>query len=107
MNYFEEKLVKIRPISGYRVWVEFEDGFSAELDLGPLLDMGPVFAPLGDPAIFSSPRIEWGVPVWSEDLDLPPGAVRAWAEEGRVLSREETGQWWLKRAAPSAQAAMV
>lgn len=98
MNYFEEKLVTIKPISGFRVWVEFEDSFAAELDLEPLIALGPLYAPLSDPAVFAAPRIEWGVPIWGEDLDLPPGAVRAWAEQGRVLSREETGQWWLQRA---------
>jgi hypothetical protein len=96
MNYFDEKLANIEPTSGHRVWLEFEDGFTAELDLAPLLDEGPIFAPMRDPAVFATVKLEWGVPVWSDDLDLSPGSLRPWAEEGRVLSIEETDEWVAK-----------
>jgi hypothetical protein len=61
MNYLTQKLVKIRPTSGHRVSVEFEDGFTAEVDLAPLLDEGPLFAPMRDPAIFAAVRLDWGM----------------------------------------------
>jgi hypothetical protein len=102
MHYLTQKLAKIKPTSGHRVWVEFEDGFSAEVDLAPLLDEGPIFAPMSDPAIFAAVRLDWGIPVWSDDLDLSTAALRAWAEAGRVLTIEETDDWVAKHSTPDA-----
>ena len=93
MNYFTEKLTKIETGPGCRVRLEFRDGFAAELDLSTLLEEGPIFAPLRDPATFAGVRLERGRPVWSDDLDLAPGSLRAWAECGRVLSIQETDEW--------------
>ena len=93
MNYFTEKLTKIQTATGCRVRVEFRDGFTADLDLSPLIEEGPIFAPLRDPATFAAVRLERGAPIWSDSLDLAPGSLRAWAESGRVLSVEETDAW--------------
>jgi len=105
MNYFTEKLTKMEPAPGYRVRVQFEDGFKAELDLSPLLDEGPIFAPLRDPAFFGAVQLDRGVPVWSDDVDLSPGSLRAWAEAGRVLSVEETDEWVARNSHPAASVA--
>ena len=101
MKYLTEKLTKMEVAPEYRVRVEFEDGFRAELDLSPLLDEGPLFAPLRDPAFFGSVKIRRGVPVWSDDVDLSPGALRAWAEAGRVLSVKETDEWVVANSCPT------
>jgi len=105
MNYLTQKLAKIEPTPGYRVRVEFEDAFAAELDLTGLLDEGPLFAPLRDPSFFAGVKLDRGVPVWGDDLDLSPGAMRAWAEAGRLLSIEETDEWVAMNSDPAASIA--
>jgi len=105
MKYLTEKLAKFEAAAGYWVRLEFEDGFKAELDLSSLLDEGPLFAPWRDPAVFSAVKLCRGVPVWSDDLDLSPGALRAWAEAGRVLSVDETDEWVARNSHPAASVA--
>ena len=62
-------VTKAKPLGGYRVWLEFNDGLRGEIDLEDRL-FGPVFEPLKDPAYF-------GRLVVNEDLDTivwPNGA---------------------------------
>ncbi len=93
MNHLAEKIGRIEPAGGHRLRVTFRDGFAATVDFAPLLEGGPIFAPWRDPAFFGGVRIERGVPVWSDDLDLSPGSLRAWCEAGRVLTVAETDAW--------------
>lgn len=93
MNYLTERVAGIEPTGGHRLRVTFRDGFTATVDLAPLLDEGPIFAPWRDVEFFAGVRLEHGAPVWSDDLDLSPGSMRAWCEAGRVLSVEETDAW--------------
>jgi hypothetical protein len=105
MKYLTEKLTKIESRPGYRMRMKFQDGFEAELDLSPLLEEGPLFAPLRDAAFFAAVKLCHGVPVWSDDLDLSPGSLRAWAEAGRVLSIEETDEWVARNSLSAASVA--
>ena len=93
MKYLLEKISAIEPLGGYRVQVAFPDGFAASVDLAPLLSEGPIFDPWRDPKFFAAVRVDHGVPVWSDELDLSPGSLRAWCEAGRVLSHDETDDW--------------
>lgn len=99
------KIAHLEPLGGLRLRVAFADGFTAAVDLAPLLEEGPIFAPWRDAAFFASVRVERGVPVWSDALDLSPGSLRAWCEAGRVLTIEETDSWVAQRS--SAESAVV
>jgi hypothetical protein len=105
MNYLTEKVARLEPAGGHRLAVTFRDGFEATVDLAPLLDEGPIFAPWRDEHFFASVRLERGVPVWSDELDLSPGSLRAWCEAGRVLSVAETDVWVVAHA--GAESAIV
>jgi hypothetical protein len=82
MNYLTQKVARIEAAGGHRLKVTVRDGFTATVDLAPLLDERPIFEPWRDAAFFAGVRLEYGVPVWSEDLDLSPGSLRAWCEAG-------------------------
>jgi hypothetical protein len=97
-EYLLERVTAVEPLGEYRVRVTFSDAFSASIDLAPLLFDGPIFQALRDEAFFKGVRIEHGVPVWSDDVDLSPGSLRAWCEAGRVLSRDETDEWIAKHS---------
>jgi len=94
-NYFTEEVRTALPVGGHRLALTFRDGFSAEIDLAPLIDWGPLYAPLRDVANFQKVTVSiHGVPEWADDdFDLSPGTLRAWCEIGRVVSLEETDQW--------------
>jgi hypothetical protein len=58
-----------------RLFVEFSDGVSGEVDLASRL-FGPVFEPLRDPAFFSCVTIDdFGAPSWPNGADLAPDAL--------------------------------
>jgi len=102
-NYLLEKLSALQPLGGHRIRLTFRDGFTAEIDLAPLLDRGPLYEPLRDH--FNSVHLEDGVPVWLDDYDFSPAALRAWCEAGRVLSIEETDEWVTRNSKPAARLA--
>jgi hypothetical protein len=99
-RYFVEKVTAIEPLDGLRVRVIFRDGFTGEVDLSPLLDCGPIFAPLRDASYFRQVTVVHGAPLWPDDLDLSPGALRAWCEAGRFMDYDETDAWIAEHIRP-------
>ncbi|MGB5815220.1 MAG: DUF2442 domain-containing protein [Thermoanaerobaculia bacterium] len=66
---------EVRPLSDFRLHVEFADGTEGEVDLSDRLD-GPVFEPLRDPDYFAQVSIdEFGVICWPNGADLAPDAL--------------------------------
>lgn len=69
------RTTKVEPRAGYRLYVEFSDGVSGEVDLAGRL-FGSVFAPLKDASLFCQVRIdEFGAPCWPNGADLAPDAL--------------------------------
>jgi DUF971 family protein len=95
MNYYEQTVTAVESLGAYRLRVTFEDGFTAEIDLSPLVGRGPIYEPLRDVNFFQQVKVSpgWGVLEWADDLELSPGALRAWCEAGRVMGHEETDAW--------------
>jgi hypothetical protein len=93
-SYLTESVTAMQPLDGYRVRVSFADGFSDEVDLAPLLSCGPIFEPLTDLDFFRRVKVSsYGVPEWSDQLDLSPASLRAWCEAGRFMDYNETDEW--------------
>jgi hypothetical protein len=76
------RLTDAKPLDGYVVHVEFEDGTTADVDLSYLLDYGGVFAPLRDRAYFVQlrPDAAAGTIVWPNDADIAPESLYAHAQ---------------------------
>lgn len=71
-----ERVAKLEVRSPYRLWVQYSDGFSGELDLSDRL-FGPVFEPLRDPSLFQQASIdEFGAITWPNGADLAPDGLR-------------------------------
>ena len=60
-------------LSGYKLWVSFDNGSAGEVDLVDSLK-GPVFEPLKDKAIFSQVAVdpELETVIWPNGADLAP-----------------------------------
>lgn len=70
-------IVKVRPTGAYRLWLEFSDGLSGEVDLAAELD-GPIFEPLRDPAVFEQVSVdpEINTIAWPNGADFAPEFLR-------------------------------
>lgn len=66
-------VLEARHVGAYIVWVQFRDGTTGEVDLGPVLH-GPVFEPLRDPEVFRQFTIhpEFHTLVWPNGADVAP-----------------------------------
>jgi hypothetical protein len=68
-------LIRLEARPQYRLFVEFSDGVSGEIDLSSRL-FGPVFEPLRDERVFAQVTLdEFGAPTWSSGADLAPDAI--------------------------------
>lgn len=69
------KPVSVKPLPGYKLWLEYSDGKSGEVDLSHLAGKG-VFAFWDKPANFEAVYIgESGEIAWSDEIDLCPDSL--------------------------------
>jgi hypothetical protein len=69
------RIVEVRPLAGYRIWLRFSDGAQGEVDLSDLPGQG-VFAAWADPNVFSAVRVEEGGGIeWPGEIDMCPDAL--------------------------------
>ena len=69
------KVMDVRPLENYRVWLRFRDGAQGEIDLSDLAGHG-VFVAWADPALFEAVHTEAGGGIeWPGDIDMCPDAL--------------------------------
>ena len=69
------KIVEVKVVQGYRLWLRYSDGVEGEVDLSDLAGRG-VFAAWNERHFFENVRIDAsGALVWSDQLDLCPDAL--------------------------------
>lgn len=80
-----------RYLTGFKLWLAFDDGSSGEVDLTDELE-GPVFAPLRDQVFFRQvavdPEIE--TVTWPNGADFAPEFLQALCEQQRTLKQRVT-----------------
>lgn len=64
---------EVKPLSGYRLFLRFNNGVAGEVDLSGELE-GDVFEPLRDPALFATADQHpvMGTVAWANGADLAP-----------------------------------
>ena len=72
-------IVAARPLDGYRLEIEFEDGVVGAVDLSELVRFEGVFAPLRERAEFVRVTVdpELGTVCWPNGADLDPDVLYA------------------------------
>ena len=64
------KPIQVKPLDGYKIWIEYEDGESGEIDLSHLAGKG-VFKAWDEPGHFEKVHIDcYGAIVWDENIDM-------------------------------------
>jgi len=70
-----KKVIDVRPLADYRIWLKYDDGTAGEVDLTHLVGRG-VFKAWADRNVFESVRVDSsGAVVWNQDIDLCPDAL--------------------------------
>jgi len=93
------RLTEAKPLGDYVVYVHFEDGTAADIDLSHLRDYGGVFELLRYPAYFAHLRAgaEKGTIVWPNGADIAPETLYAHARR-QVHQGEVDSDWRVGRA---------
>lgn len=70
------KIVRVQPLEGWKLRLDFSDGTSGDYDVHPLVRKATELTrPLEDPAFFASVFLELGALAWPNGLELSPSAV--------------------------------
>ena len=94
---FLNRVKRVSTLGDYRVKVAFADGYTAEINLEPVVGQGPIFEALRDPEFFAQLAVtDWGVISWPNNADIDSDVLRYWCERGHVASREETDAFFLQ-----------
>ncbi|MEI9885372.1 MAG: DUF2442 domain-containing protein [Rhizomicrobium sp.] len=66
-------VLKLKPLEGFKLWLEFSDGSEGVRDFADILaEGGPMSEPLKAPDYFARVFIESGAPTWPNGFDLDP-----------------------------------
>ena len=69
------KIVSVKALPGYKLWLEYADGTKGEVDVSDLVGQG-VFKKWLTPGAFEKVSIgSMGELVWGDELDLCPDAL--------------------------------
>jgi hypothetical protein len=69
------KIIEVRPLDGYKMWLKFDDGVVGEVDLSHLAGKG-VFVFWNSDENFKNVSIENGRSlVWSDEIDIDADAL--------------------------------
>ncbi len=73
------RIVDVKPVEGYRLQLQFDDGAQGVVDIRELVPFDGVFAPLEDQAYFRQVRVEpdFGAIYWPDGADLDPDVLHA------------------------------
>lgn len=79
------RIVEVKPVGPYTVWLRFVDGVCGQLDLSELAGKG-VFAAWKDPAVFNAVTIdpETHTLRWPGGIDLAPEVLYEDLKHARV-----------------------
>ena len=69
------KLLEVRALADFRLWVRYDDGAQGEVDLSDLACRG-VFSAWRQPGSFESVKLgSHGELIWGDEIDLCPDSV--------------------------------
>lgn len=70
------KVVKLKPLGGFRLWVKFSDGAEGIRDYSDMIAAGgPMVEALRDPAFFGKVFLSMGIPTWPNGYDVDATAL--------------------------------
>ena len=84
------KVVALKPLGDFRLWLKFSDGLSGECDFAPMiLQGGAMVDQLKDPTFFGRVFISFGVPSWPNGFDVDAIQLHKDMVEAGLLTASE------------------
>ena len=81
------KVVKLKPLDGYRLWLRFSDGTEGIRDYTDMIaEGGTMVEPLYDPQFFNKVFLSMGIPTWPNGYDVDAIALHMEMETAGLLS---------------------
>jgi glycine/D-amino acid oxidase-like deaminating enzyme len=73
------EVTNFRIVGPYRLWLEFDDGATQEIDFEPILH-GNLYGPLRDPEVFAQVELDLvsHTLLWPNGADFDPETLRNW-----------------------------
>lgn len=70
-------IIGVKPLSNYRLQIEFEDGVQGIIHVAKLIEFTGIFTPLSNPDYFAQVRVnpELGTITWPNEADLDPDVL--------------------------------
>lgn len=67
-------VIAVRPLTGHRLRLRFDDGFEGDVDIARLVELSGVFEPLRDLAYFARVAVvpDLGTIAWPNGADIDP-----------------------------------
>jgi hypothetical protein len=86
----------VRPLAGYRLHIQFEDGVEGIVDLTEIVSFTGIFAPLKDRAYFTQVYVnpDVGTVCWPNDADIGPDVLYALVTGEPIPSFAQTPHIW-------------
>lgn len=82
------KVIALKPMGDYRLWVRFSDGLEGVRDFADLIAQGgEMVEPLRDPVFFAKAFISFGVPSWPNSFDVDAIALHMEMEKAGLLTK--------------------
>jgi hypothetical protein len=82
------RVVEVKPLDGYRLWLRFHDGMAGTVDLANEL-WGPMFEPLKDAEFFARASVDPDLETvtWPNGADFAPEFLYHAAQQGGLPER--------------------
>ena len=81
------KVVKLKSLDGYRLWLRFSDGTEGIRDYTDMIaEGGTMVEPLYDPQFFNKVFLSMGIPTWPNGYDVDAIALHMEMETAGLLS---------------------
>lgn len=82
------KVVKLKAMDNYKLWVRFSDGTEGVRDYSDMIaESGEMVKPLEDQAFFKRAFVSFGVPTWPNGFDVDAINLQMELRECGALSR--------------------
>ncbi len=86
-------IVAVKPLTGYRLLLRFEDGVEGVADVSTLVEFTGVFAPLKDEGFFAAVQVnpDIGTVCWPNGADIDPDVLYGMVTGEPLAECETTG----------------
>ena len=83
-KFIKEKIIIVKYLSDYKLYIEFDDGLSGTIDFEPYIQNGVFrYLLIKDNFARCHPAPSFGGLEWDNDLDMAPEFIRDLIEEGK------------------------